>query len=80
MSFCLLIKKVNNKAIGTAVGKFISIFSKTLFEKPDQKIGISWFIQVSIAALVTSMLMTTGSTESIAKVGESEVKVDGSKH
>ena len=73
---------INNKAIGTTIGKFTGISSKVSFEKQDQKIRMSWFIQVSshIAALFTSMLMTIRSTEFIAKVGESKVGVANSKY
>ena len=73
---------INDKAVNTAVGKIIGISLKASFEQLDQKIGMSWFIQVfsRIAILPTSMLMTTGSTESIAEADKSKLKVNNSRH
>ena len=60
---------INNKAVGTAVGRFIGIPLET-----------SFVFNHYIAAPLNSLLKTTGSTESIAKAGEGKVKVSGSRH
>ena len=75
-------RKVDHKVVGTAISRFIGIPSKASFKDQDQKIRTSQFIQVfsRIAALLTSMLMITRSTESIAKAGKGEVGVGGGRH
>ena len=60
---------INNKAVSTAVGRFIGILSEA-----------SFVFNHHIAVPLTSLLKTTGSTESIAKAGKGKVEVGGSRH